>query len=332
MTQPGTLLVSLDFELNWGVHDVFSLEQYGNRLEGSRKAIPRILELFNSYDIHSTWGIVGLLCFDNKVELLANLPDIKPSYNHSKFSPYEKMDKVGENEELDPYHFGSSLVRKIMDTPNQEIGTHTFSHYYCLEDGQSPEEFEADLMAAKYVFYQKSINMNSLIFPRNQTQHSYLEICKKHGVRSYRGNETGWLYEASNQSQQHPLKRAARLVDHYVNLTGHHTYQLNTVDKEPIVNLPSSRFLRPYSSSLKLLERSRLKRIKNSLTYAAKRGEVYHLWWHPHNFGKNIDENIQFLRDILEHVELLKKRYGFQSLTMKEATEKIQLVNAACLL
>ena len=327
MTQPGTLLVSLDFELNWGVHDVFSLEQYGDRLLGARKAIPRILELFNSYDVHSTWGIVGLLCFDNKDELLANLPDIKPSYNHPIFSPYEKMDKVGENEELDPYHFGSSLVQKIMDTPNQEIGTHTFSHYYCLEDGQSPEEFEADLMAAKYVFYQKNINMHSFIFPRNQTQQSYLEICKKHGVTSYRGNETNWLYEASNLSQQHPVKRAARLVDHYVNLTGHHTYQLNTVNKEPIVNLPSSRFLRPYSRSLKLLERFRLKRIKNSLTYAAQKGDVYHLWWHPHNFGKNIDENINFLRDILEHVELLKKRYAFQSLTMKEATEKIQFVN-----
>jgi peptidoglycan/xylan/chitin deacetylase (PgdA/CDA1 family) len=327
MTQPGTLIVSLDFELNWGVHDVYSLEQYGDRLLGARKAIPRILELFQYYDVHSTWGIVGLLCFDSKEKLLENLPDIKPSYNNPIFSPYFKMDKVGENEEVDPYHFGSSLVRNIMNTPNQEIGTHTFSHYYCLEDGQTAEEFEADLMAAKYVFHQKGITMHSFIFPRNQTHKSYLEICEKHGVTSYRGNETSWIYEASNLGQQHPLKRAARFVDHYVNLTGHHTYQLDKIVKEPIANLPSSRFLRPYSRSLKLLERSRLNRIKNSLTYAAKKGEVYHLWWHPHNFGKNIDENIQFLRDILEHVELLKKRYSFQSLNMKEATEKIQFVN-----
>jgi len=327
MTQSGTLLVSLDFELNWGVHDVFSLEQYGNRLLGARKAIPRILDLFTYYDVHATWGIVGLLCFDNKATLLENLPDLKPSYNDPTFSPYKKMDKVGENEEVDPYHFGSSLVQKIMNTANQEIGTHTFSHYYCLEDGQSSEEFEADLMAAKYVFHQKGINVYSFIFPRNQTQKSYLEICKKHGVTSFRGNETSWIYEASNLGKQHPVKRAARLVDHYVNLTGHHTYRLDKIDNEPIANLPSSRFLRPYSKKLKMLERCRLKRIKDSLTYAAKKGEVYHLWWHPHNFGENIDENIEFLRELLDHVEVLKKSYAFQSLTMMEAAERILLEN-----
>ena len=49
--------------------------------------------------------------------------------------------RIGPNERQDPYHFGLSLVRRIKDCPHQEIGTHTFSHYYCLEDGQTPEHF-----------------------------------------------------------------------------------------------------------------------------------------------------------------------------------------------
>lgn len=327
MRQPGTLLLSLDFELNWGVHDVFTLEQYGERIRGARKAIPRMLEIFKKYEIHATWGVVGLLCFETKKDLLANLPEIKPSYNVPHFSPYGKLDTVGEDESSDPYHFGASLVKLIGQTPNQEIATHTFSHYYCLEEGQTIEEFEADLMSAKCILRQKGFDMVSFIFPRNQTQENYLDICEKHGVLSYRGNESSWVYEASNGSQQHPMKRAVRLIDHYVNLTGHHTYKLEAVSKRPIINLPASRFLRPYSNKLKMLETSRLKRIKNSLTHAAKKGETYHLWWHPHNFGMNTDENIHFLEEILEHVHHLRQFYGFQSLNMKEAANQIQLVN-----
>lgn len=327
MTRVGTLIVSLDFELNWGVHDVFTLEKYGEQLHGARLAIPKILDLFQTYEIHATWGVVGLLCFDTKVELLGNLPEVKPSYKQSAFSPYGKLDMVGENEDTDPLHFGKSLVRTIAFTPYQEIGTHTFSHYYCLEEGQSSEEFEADLLASKNVLQQFGFDIQSFIFPRNQTQNNYLEICKRHGVKSFRGNETSWIYEASNFSSQHQVKRVARLLDHYINMTGHHTFILEKIEPKPIINLPSSRFLRPYNKKFKRLETYRLERIKNSLTHAAKRGEVYHLWWHPHNFGINIEENIKFLKMILEHVEILKSLYNFESLNMKEAVEKIKLVN-----
>ena len=326
MKQAGTLIVSLDFELNWGVHDVFSLEQYGEQLHGARRAIPKILDLFQSYGIHATWGVVGLLCFETKDELLANLPEVKPSYKNSDFSPYGKLDMVGESEDIDPLHFGKSLVRIIASAPHQEIGTHTFSHYYCLEEGQTPEEFEADLLASKSMLQQLGFDMLSFIFPRNQTQESYLEICKRHGVKSFRGNERSWIYEASNFNSQHPVKRAARLLDHYINVTGHHTYKLEKIKQKPIINLPSSRFLRPYSMKYKRFEPYRLDRIKKSLTHAAKKGEVYHLWWHPHNFGINIEENIRFLKELLEHVEMLKQHYEFRSLNMKEAAEKLQLV------
>ncbi|MCZ8537463.1 polysaccharide deacetylase family protein [Paenisporosarcina quisquiliarum] len=325
MTNSGALIVSLDFELNWGVHDVFSLEQYGAQLLGARKAIPRMLDLFKQYDVHATWGVVGLLCFVTKQEMLEHLPEIKPSYLNSHFSPYEKLDMVGDDESMDPYHFGASFLRGIAETPHQEIGSHTFSHFYCLEEGQTSEQFEADLIACKNILEMRHVDMKSFIFPRNQTDHHYLEICKKHGVISYRGNEKNWVYEACNYGQQHPLKRATRLVDHYINLTGHHTYKLEKSRQDPIINLPASRFLRPYSNKMKMLESFRLNRIKNSLTYAAKKGEIYHLWWHPHNFGLNLDENMRFLESIFEHVEILKKRYSFVSLNMKEAAQKIQL-------
>ena len=320
MTTHGIFVISLDFELNWGVHDVFTLEQYEENLSGTPEAIDKMLELFNNLGIRATWATVGMLFFKNKKELLDNIPSLLPTYTNSSFSPYEKLATIGENEEQDPFHFGQSLLKKIAEYAGQEISTHTFSHYYCLEEGQTAEQFEADLKASIKVNKEFGYPVKSIVFPRNQLNKTYLPICKKYGIESYRGNEKSWIYEGSQFYKESLFRRMLRLADCYVNITGHHTYQLKRVMQEPIINLPSSRFLRPFNSKMKSFERLRLRRIKKSIIHAAQNGEVYHLWWHPHNFGKDTEENMQFLKQILELVARLNKEYDFESLTMGEAT------------
>ena len=44
--QFGILIVSLDFELFWGMQDSHTLSEYEDHVLGGRKAIPRLLELF----------------------------------------------------------------------------------------------------------------------------------------------------------------------------------------------------------------------------------------------------------------------------------------------
>ena len=61
----GTLIVSLDFELFWGMLDCSTLEEYGGNVMGGRGAIPRLLKLFETYNIHATWATVGFLFADN---------------------------------------------------------------------------------------------------------------------------------------------------------------------------------------------------------------------------------------------------------------------------
>lgn len=323
MIERGAFIISLDFELNWGVHDVYTIEEYGENILGVRQAIPKILALFQQYDIHATWATVGMLCFDEKKEMEKHMPTMLPTYVDQNFSPYGKLSMVGENEEKDPYHFGLSLVRKILQVRHQEIGTHTFSHYYCLENGQTAEQFQVDLKASMNIPTLKSHNIRSLVFPRNQTNPSHLRVCKASGIESYRGNEENWVYEASGYKGRSKMKRAIRLLDCYVSLTGHHTYRIQRDNEEHPVNLRSSRFLRPYHPKLKMLEPLRLKRIKKGIEYAAKRKKVYHLWWHPHNFGKYVDENIEFLKEILDHVAEMRELYGMQSMNMGEAASML---------
>ncbi len=310
-------------ELNWGVHDVFTLDNYGTNLLGSRRVIPQLLQLFTRYETHVTWAIVGMLYCKNKKELEERLQNIDITYDDPTLSPYHILKQVGENEWNDPYHYASSLIEMIRKTKNQEVGTHTFTHFYCLEEGQNSADFEKDLLAAREVDQE----VTSLVFPRNQTNEDYLKVCERHGILAYRGNEKHWIYKAFNKKNNTPVKRILRLTDAYINLTGHHNYSLSSISTKPIVNIPSSRFLRPYNKRLKVLEGLRLRRIKNGLTYAAKTNSYYHLWWHPHNFGRDITENLLFLEEILKHVDYLKKEYNFQSLHMKDVTDIIKITS-----
>lgn len=323
LTKRGRLVISLDFELYWGVRDIMTIEQYRKNLLGVRQAIPKMLELFKEFEIHTTWATVGFLFFETKKELLNHLPEEKPNYIDDILSPYLTMEHIGENEEEDPYHFGLSLIHDIASVPHQEMGTHTFSHYYCLEEGQTVEAFKADLDAANKIGKAHNMEMKSLAFPRNQFNEEYLSVCKELGITSYRGNEASWMYSPSRRKDETLWKKGVRFLDAYINLSGHNTYPDELVEKTIPINIPSSRFLRPHYPDLKLFEPMRLSRILKSMTYAAKNQQVYHLWWHPHNFGNNIEENISFLRKILEHYSKLKQQYHMDSLSMGELAEEL---------
>jgi len=51
---PGSFLISLDFELFWGMRDKTSIRSYGPNILGVRAAIPAMLELFRRYQVRAT--------------------------------------------------------------------------------------------------------------------------------------------------------------------------------------------------------------------------------------------------------------------------------------
>jgi len=153
----------------------------------------------------------------------------------------------------------------------------------------------------------------------------YLEICHKHGIKSFRGKEKAFIYNIHTTKPYHSwyLFKLLRLLDCYINITGNNIYALSKSKSDKLLNLPSSRLLRAYSSKLKLLEPLKIRRITKGMTKAAKTGKLYHLWWHPHNFGKNIDENFINLEKIFEAYKNLNQAYGFKSETMSSLTKSL---------
>jgi len=322
-TKPGSFTISLDFELYWGMRDVVSVEEYRENLLGVWEAVPRMLALFELYGIHATWATVGFLFHEDMDALKKNLPKTLPAYENKALSPYVYLEALeaneSEREDFQKMHFAKMLIEQIAQTPHQEVATHTYSHYYTREPAISPEAFEADLQKAVETAQQDGVQLQSLVFPRNQIDKESFAVLKKTGIKIYRGNPKHWAYR-EGETDKTFLQRVYRFFDIYVNLSGDHA-ALPTADKNGLIEVKSSMFLRPYSRRFALLEKLKLRRVKRAMETAAKKGENFHLWWHPHNFGMNLSENMENLEEILQHYKVLNEKYGMVSLNMQELGE-----------
>lgn len=312
----GTLIVSLDFELFWGMLDCCALEDYRDNVLGGRKAVPRLLELFRKYDIHATWATVGFLFAENYGELSRYFPKERPSYLDKSLDAYAEFSKIGQNEEEAPCFFAPSLVKLVAEAPGQEIGSHTFCHYYCREKGQTVEQFAADMGAAKKIAEDKGYCLTSVILPRNQCEPEYTEVLRQCGFTAYRDEENDWIHK---KIKFRPLLRLLRLADVYVPLTGQGGYVPKC--ENGIWNLVGSRMYKSIFRPLEALEGLKLRRIKKQMLHAAQNGLTFHLWWHPHNVGIRTEEHLAQLEEIFQYYTQLKAQYGMHSRNMREMAE-----------
>lgn len=313
-----TLIVSLDFELFWGMQDSHTLSEYEDHVLGGRKAIPRLLDLFQKHGIHVTWATVGFQFAEDEQNLRKYFPASKPTYDHAELSSYRCFGQIGKNEAEAPCFYAPSLIRQIADTPNQEIGSHTFSHYYCREPGQTVQQFREDMMSAQAIAAEKGYRLTSVVLPRNQCEPEYTQVLCELGFSAYRDEESDWIHE---KIKFRPLMRLLRLADVYLPLTGQGGYTPKV--ENGIVNLVGSRMYKPYFRPLAFFEGLKIHRIKRQMLHAAKNGLTFHLWWHPHNIGVRTDFHMQQLEEIFHYFEGLREQYGMRSLNMGEAAQEV---------
>lgn len=311
----GSFVISLDFELFWGVRDGRTKEDYGTNILGAKTVIPSMVALFEKYGARVTFATVGLLFCKSKEEIKKYSPVLKPAYTNTTLSPYENDYIDSLSDIADPYHSAKELIEQLKNSPNIEIGSHTFCHYYCWEGGQSIDEFEADIKAMIKIAKDSSLELKSIVFPRNQVANDYLKVCTKYGITHYRGNPSKFFDEGGGIKN-----KILRFIDTYINIGGATIYGYDKIKEEFMYNIKASRFLRPYSSKFALLDSLKLKRIKNEMTTASMQNKIYHLWWHPHNFGINQKQNLDMLENILQHYSMLSGKHGFESHTMRELT------------
>ncbi|PWA04023.1 polysaccharide deacetylase family protein [Flavobacterium psychrotolerans] len=315
----GTLVISLDFELIWGVFDHVSIVDKKQYFDNTLNVIPKIIESFVKNEVKATWATVGMLFNCNWEEWEANSPLKKPSYTNTQLDAYS-YGHLHKNLGLNRFFFAPNIIQDLQKAEGQEVGTHTYSHYYCLEGGQNKEQFEVDLDTAIALANKFGISLKSLVFPRNQFNAAYLECCAERGISSVRSNPDVWYWDTL--APQTLATKVFRTADAYVPL-GVKSYPKDSLKQNSPLSQPSSRFLRP-QHKLELLNSLRLIRIKNEIIHAARNGEIYHLWWHPHNFGIDPEGAMKTLKSILEVYSYCKNTFGMESKTMEELQRDVE--------
>jgi peptidoglycan/xylan/chitin deacetylase (PgdA/CDA1 family) len=322
-TGQGALVISLDLELHWGVRDHRALDKAERkRLLAARGVVPGILRVFREHAVHATWATVGLLFARSREEAQECRPRRMPKYEQAALDPY--CENLGRDESDDPFHFAPSLIREVAQQAGQEVGSHSYSHYYSLEPGQSEAEFEADLASAKRIAENSGYQLRSYVFPRNQVRGSYLPILAQAGFHTYRGTEAAAAQAAVTFREQRRLwPRALHLLDAYFDLNGPQILAW-PAGGHPLP-VDASRYLRPFSTALRALEGARLKRIAAAMQHAAIEKRLFHLWWHPEDFARHPQRNLDFLERVLNVFDRCRREHGMVSLAMSEATCGAQL-------
>ena len=283
------VVISLDFELRWGMHHALGSRLDGDRrrLDNVRHVVPALLELFSARSLRVTWAAVGALACSDWSEYVARAPR-PPDY----LDPSLAIDS--RHAELDPdgqLHFAADLLRAVHTTPGQDLGTHTFSHILMREPGVTADDVAADLAAVSCLWQERfGTSPSSLVFPRNQI--AFLSVVRACGIRMWRGNEPRWYYDRNESSTNRPPARALRLLDAVNPFVRHATAPEGDMTRASLflrTNLPPG------------LWTLHCARIRNELD-ALRPRQVFHLWWHPDNLGTDTRTRLARVEQVLDMV------------------------------
>jgi hypothetical protein len=321
--QAGALVISLDFELHWGVRDHSAVTPaLTESLVASRTMVTTLAEIFAQREVRATWATVGLLFAGTAREAEDLRPAVLPDYREAALDPYAEA--VGESEDQDPLHLAASLVRRLGRYPGQEIASHTFSHYYCLEPGQDIDAFRADLQAAQAAAGAHGLRLRSLVLPRNQWRADFAPALLDAGFECYRGPQPGWANRSRPGDDTDLVVRAARLASTYAGPPLASFGWDDVTEPSGLCNIPASAFLRPLSARTRALRPLQQGKIVKALREAATSGRIVHLWWHPQNFVAHPEENIGLLRSVFDELDRLRASDGMRSLSMADVCDSLR--------
>jgi peptidoglycan/xylan/chitin deacetylase (PgdA/CDA1 family) len=322
-TRPGALVISLDFEQHWGMRDHVARQSPSyTDLRATGAVVRRLASTFDERRIRATWATVGFLFARTGAELADHLPERRPSYLESAYDPYGEP--VGSDEAHDPEHLAGSLIRLLADTVGQEVASHTFSHFYCLEAGQTEADLAADLAAAQTIAGLYGLVLTSLVLPRNQWNPRYATVVRESGFTCFRGPQPSPGHRARAHGDHRATDRMARLIDTYGGVSPPPTFAWEDIRRpDGLCDVPASAFLRPYSPGRRRLDPLPILLQVAGMRDAARRGRIFHLWWHPHNFAAHPTESFALLDQLLGEYDRLAEHEGMRSLSMGDVAAAV---------
>ncbi len=276
-----------------------------------------MLALFERYEVRATWRRSASCSSKSAPSCCALYPRAKPTYSEANYSPYGEIAAIGVNESSDPCRLGRSLValiaahadRKSARTPSATISRSRPPDAGCLPPGSRGRRRCAN---------RAGHEVRSLVFPRNQCNEAYLPLCSEAGIQCFRGNPRSWLYRARPRSEERASWRALRLLDAYINISGHHTYRRMAPGTG---RSPPSTFPRAASSgpgrplpALARMPAAAADQERDDACRPARRG--FPPLVASRELRANCAQNLRCLEAVLQHFASLRDRHGMESLNI----------------
>ena len=275
MATSGGLIVSLDYELNWGYrNEARPLDTFD--VEGTLNNIKALLD---QYEIRSTWATVGQL-FQNE------------------------LTSTGGWSSDDLYRQRGWIEANLVNDPKVDLGSHSFDHTFFLETPMENRKLDFDNMQGIGRVFK------SIVFPRNQYDTSLLDSANNYKLDCYRSVQASWYLQSDKLTQENLFlklcKRFCELLpfDRAVEISREHE----------LVAISDSRFFRffPGNTLGDLLTKYYRFLVQKELLWALEQGRYYHIWFHPHNLIVK-PQRILELEKFFQFFHSVKDRYNASS-------------------
>jgi len=303
-----TFLLSLDFELLWGFHDLNEKAFWSKQIEMSdaRVRILQLIEQLEGYEISATWALVG--------HLFLNSCNGHEDYPDSGWLARDPRSSVSEA----PLWYAPDIIETLRGSRMFELACHSFTHAIFSKIDSDTANYELDefIKAAR----DFGVSPRSIVFPRNEVGHKAL--LRSHGIISYR-SKPKLLFNSRFQQG----------LDTIIGLSPP-TPVLPRVSKWGIVEIPGSMPLGfEHSNFMEILKKVQPRdvwrwKIRMGLDQVIQKGGIFHVWMHPNDFRKRLHKSD--LAYLLELVSKYRDRDELQVMTMNEiATTVIKQKNKA---
>jgi hypothetical protein len=310
----GTVTLSLEVELGWGMHDLLEPDRFDIISPERRKETETLfglLDLCDRLDIQITFDVVGHLF----------LEECSGRHESPHRSGWFDADP-GTSVERDPLFYAPDMIERIRrSATDHELASHTFSH--ALFEETSREALGWDLEKSKETHESAGLEPpRSLVPPRHQQPDRAL--LREHGIDVVRlplaGNDPridnglqAYKWLLTRQQVVEPPAITDGIVE-----TPCTSYASLAAGYLPMGQLPPHPVFRVHPTTL--LQRRFRSYLHQGLRTAAKEDGFTHYWAHLYDISNDtvLKPLVSFLRDLAEY----RDRGAVEVATMDELAEE----------
>lgn len=246
----GTLTISIDLELAWGVWDKLTNDDLRLAETLERSICAELIGLFDRYDVPATWATVAAL-------LDANSAMNRPGKESCWYAP--------------------DIIEQLFRAKAaHEFASHSGHHIYF--DQASKAEAADDIAFAAGIHRAQSLPLRSFVFPRNAVGH--LDVLADAGIKTYRGPDVSWTTSARKLGRT--VGRAANFADKFLPVP---PQPVQAAANGALVDIPGSMLLLGRNALRRMvLPQVTRAKLAAGLSRAQASGGIFHFWFHPSNF------------------------------------------------